>query len=129
MGKCNACGFLHPYPGDHTCRFYKEAREKAKQAGDEESWKLYLDIETLENFQAVEEAKSKLQKGEDGSADIKPVLPPPHDDRIADLTRRMDDLATQVKMLVSTHVSVAAASSPSPPLAMAAGHGIPVRFH
>lgn len=54
MGKCNACNYHHPYPGDTSCRFYKDAKEKAKQADKEDAWETFLDVETLVNLQAAE---------------------------------------------------------------------------
>lgn len=44
MGKCNACGLDHPKPGEKSCRFLKEAKDRCKSLGvSEEDWKLYLD--------------------------------------------------------------------------------------
>lgn len=120
MGKCNTCGYLHPYPGYQTCRFYKEAREKAREARDKNSWKLYLDIATLEDLQTVEEAKSKAPKGTVGGIDIKPVVQPVSLDQIADLTRKMDWLTTQMQGLLPAQPQVAAPVSQGPPLKMAA---------
>lgn len=58
MGKCEVCEYHHPHPGKGTCRFYKDANERACLAGAEEDWKLYLDIDTLEALQMAELAKS-----------------------------------------------------------------------
>lgn len=58
MGKCDIFEYYHPHPGKETCRFHKDAREKARSAGDENSWKLYLDTDTLEALQTAELAKS-----------------------------------------------------------------------
>lgn len=119
MGKCNACGNLHPYPGEHTCRFYKEAKEKARIAGNEDSWCLNLDIDTLEELQAAEEGKSEALKG----GDIKPpALPKTPEEQVADLTRRMDQLADQMHNFLSLHVQSAAPATMTtqPPLQMAA---------
>lgn len=54
MGKCGACGYYHPQPGEKSCRFWKEARERAKNAGEEQAWADYLDTDTLEGLQEME---------------------------------------------------------------------------
>lgn len=97
MGKCNACGYCQPHPGEQTCRFYKDAREKARAAGDEDSWNLYLDTDTLEDLQVAELAKS----GEKGNLDVKPLLPGgpnvSQEQQIKELTRRMDTLTDKLQ--------------------------------
>lgn len=98
-GKCNACNYHHPYPGETSCRFFKDAKEKAKQAGKEDAWETFLDIETLVNLQAVELKNGVSESGaaKTGASD------PAHMDQLDKLNKRMDDLTNQFKALLDLH--------------------------
>lgn len=51
MGKCGSCGYSHPHPGEKSCRFSKDAHEKCKEAGVEETrWREFLDLDTLQEL-------------------------------------------------------------------------------
>lgn len=51
MGKCGSCGYSHPHPGEKSCRFSKDAQEKCREAGVEETrWKEFLDVDTLQEI-------------------------------------------------------------------------------
>lgn len=125
MGKCNACWYHNLHPGDQSCRFVKDAKERAKEAGNEEDWKLYLDTDVLDGLQAAEETKSQASKGTEGGLDIKPVLPSSPEEQMLDLRKRMDSLTLQMQDFLKAQsrlplpVPPAPVVSHSPPLRVA----------
>lgn len=79
MGVCGACGLEHPRPGEKTCKYLKDAIQKCKDCGaDESDWRLYLDTDgasretegkelkppvgTLELPMTAEDMATELQK-------------------------------------------------------------------
>lgn len=77
------------HPGEQTCKYHNGAKEKARDIGDEASWRLYLDVDTLEALQVVEEAKSG-GGGQNKGVDVKATVP-----------SRMDSLTTQLQVFIS----------------------------
>lgn len=62
MGKCSACGYSHTHPGEKSCRFTKDAKEKCKGAGEEETrWREFLDVDTLQELAKSEDPASTGQ--------------------------------------------------------------------
>lgn len=80
-----------PHPGETTCRFLKDARDKAKKAGAEEEWHQYLDIDTLEKFQAAE-------KQDTGTVKIEPTDTQSQMDA---MKQKLDDLSSQFRAFLS----------------------------
>lgn len=108
MGKCKACNYHHPYPGETSCRLFKHAKEKAKQAGNEDAWETFLDVETLVNLQTAE-----LKIGGSESGATKPILTEQQrTDQIDKLTKKFNDLSTQFKALLDLRSTGMGASPP-----------------
>lgn len=62
MGKCAACGYSHSHPGEKTCKFSKDAKEKCRVAGVEETrWKEFLDVDTLRELTKSEDPTDAAQ--------------------------------------------------------------------
>lgn len=115
MGLCKACGFCHPQPGKKTCRFSNDARERAKQGGDEDNWKDYLDLDTLVGFPQDEKPGVKTETGAEGmSVAVQ--------DQLNTLNTRMNDLADQFKAFLSLKghmpVSTPSIGVPLPPISV-----------
>lgn len=107
MSKCNACGYFHPQPGDKSCRFYKEVREKAKKAGQEQAWAGYLDTDTLEGLQETElkgmDVKPPSSEGEEKAR---------MQNQLDSLASKMDNLTSQFRALLSPPVPLQQSQSP-----------------
>lgn len=92
MGKCKVCDYCHPQPGEKTCRFATDAINKAKNAGEEELWRNYLDTTTLNTFpQDV-----KTEHGGAGAVVSDTELR----DRMDELVKRFDDMSSQFKTVL-----------------------------
>lgn len=97
MGKCKACDYHHPYPAETSCRFVKDAKEKAKQAGNEDAFETFLDLDTLIELQSVE----LKFPGVSESGETKPLVGAAlQADQLNALNKRMDDLTNQFKALL-----------------------------
>lgn len=101
MGKCDVCEYHHPHPGK------EDARERARVAGDEESWRLYLDTDTLESLQTAELAKSGANtdsldlKGKDIKLSLSRTPQQTQEDRLDSLTQRVNLLTDQLQGFLS----------------------------
>lgn len=114
MGKCAACGYAHPHPGDKSCKYSNEAREKCKSAGEPETkWQEFLDIDTLEQI-----AKSELSKHGTylTSDDLKLLRQADEDQKnqLRKLQHDMADISSKLGSLLTLHAPPAHTPVPTP---------------
>lgn len=100
MGKCSACRYGHSHPGEKSCRFTKDAKEKCKQSGTEETrWREFLDVDTLNeltksddptgtgSFVSLDDFNALKQQGHDRKAQMDKL-----EDEITNLSNQMTNL-------------------------------------
>lgn len=101
MGKCAACGFPHPHPGEKSCKYSKDAKEKCKAAGESEGrWREFLDLETLNTIAKSEGPGSYL------TVDDLKILKQADEEQKEQLSRLQKDMAkitSQLGSLLSLH--------------------------
>lgn len=120
MGKCGACGYSHPHPGEKNCRFTKDAKEKCKDAGIEDSrWGEFLDVDTLQEL-------TKSEGDDTGLAsyltvdDLKLLQQSDKDqkDQLFKLQKDVTKLTSQLGSFLSIHGPPVRAPAATAPLAV-----------
>lgn len=116
MGKCNACGLVHPRPGDKSCKYQKQAIEKCKSLGaNEEDWRLYLDEEMAARETDIVLETAPVVKHESG--DIMTELQQQRTD-VNGLMKSVSEITGQLKKLMQVTSNIATVSGAGVPVSL-----------